>query len=73
LACVGDCNCDGLVNWRDIDYLVAAMNDNFAGWAAAFAPSQPSCSYANNDITGDGLVNWRDIDPFITVMNTTCP
>jgi len=73
LACPGDCNCDGVENWRDIDYLVAAMNDNFSGWEAAFVPGPPPCTYANNDLNGDGFVNWRDIDPFIRRMNTTCP
>ncbi len=71
--CPGDTDCDGLVNWRDIDYLVAGMNDNRSAWVALFAPGTPGCPFANLDTSGDGAVNWRDIDPFIALMNTTCP
>jgi hypothetical protein len=72
-VCAGDGNCDGVVNWRDIDYLVAAQNDNQTAWAALFAPASPACGFLNLDTSGDGAVNWRDIDPFIALMNTTCP
>ncbi|MCK4342939.1 MAG: hypothetical protein KAY37_14595, partial [Phycisphaerae bacterium] len=72
-GCPGDCNCDGAVSWRDIDYFVAAMNDKCAAWAAMFLPGVPTCPFSNNDVNGDGTVNWRDIDPFVAVMNTTCP
>jgi hypothetical protein len=72
-ACPGDSNCDDVVNWRDIDYFVAAQNDNVAGWEAMFAPSAPACPFENNDTNDDGSVNWRDIDPFVALMNTGCP
>ncbi|MCK4341914.1 MAG: hypothetical protein KAY37_09355 [Phycisphaerae bacterium] len=72
-VCPGDANCDGEINWRDIDFFVAAMNDNYAAWAAMFLPGVPTCPFANNDANADGTVNWRDIDPFVAVMNTTCP
>ncbi len=72
-VCVGDGNCDGNVNWRDIDYLIAAQNDNQSAWSALFPAPGPSCTIANLDCSGDGHVNWRDIDPFIALMNTTCP
>ncbi|MCK4341105.1 MAG: hypothetical protein KAY37_05200 [Phycisphaerae bacterium] len=71
--CPGDSNCDLVINWRDIDYFVAAMNDNIAAWEAMFLPGTPTCSFWNNDVNGDGTVNWRDIDPFVALMNTTCP
>ncbi len=71
--CPGDSNCSGVINWRDIDFLVAAQNDNESAWAALFAPEPPPCSYLNNDTNSDGAVNWRDIDPFVALMNTTCP
>ncbi len=70
--CRGDGNCDGVINWRDIDYLVAAQNDNTSAWSALFG-GLPTCRFLNNDCNGDGYVNWRDIDPFIARMNTTCP
>ncbi|MCK4342673.1 MAG: hypothetical protein KAY37_13225 [Phycisphaerae bacterium] len=72
-VCGGDSNCDGAINWRDIDFFVAAMNDNQAAWEAMFLPGTPSCQFANNDVSEDGTVNWRDIDPFVALMNTTCP
>ena len=72
-GCLGDANCDGVVTWRDIDYFVAAMNNNVASWEAMFAPGIPSCPFANNDVDGDGTVSWRDIDPFVAQMGTTCP
>ncbi|MCK4341977.1 MAG: hypothetical protein KAY37_09670 [Phycisphaerae bacterium] len=71
--CLGDSNCDDEINWRDIDYFVAAQNDNQAAWEAMFLPGTPTCSFWNNDVNGDGTANWRDIDPFVAVMNTTCP
>jgi len=70
--CPGDSNCDGVVNWRDIDFFVAAMNDNVAAWTAMFAPGAPTCPFSNNDVNLDGTVNWRDIDPLVAVMNTVC-
>ena len=72
-GCPGDCNCDWMISWRDIDFFVAAMNDNVAAWEALFAPGTPSCPFENNDLNGDGTVTWRDIDPFVAKMNTTCP
>lgn len=71
-VCYGDANCDWAVNWRDIDFLIAGMNDNESGWAAAFPGGSPSCEFENLDASLDGAVNWRDIDPFISVMNTPC-
>jgi len=71
--CAGDTNCDGQVNWRDIDFLITGMNDNSMAWRLAFQPNLPGCNFANLDTSGDGHVNWRDIDPFIALMNTTCP
>ncbi|MCK4340697.1 MAG: hypothetical protein KAY37_03100 [Phycisphaerae bacterium] len=73
VLCLGDSNCDGLITWRDIDFFVAAQNDNVAAWEAMFLPGTPSCSFANNNVNADGTVNWRDIDPFVALMNTTCP
>jgi hypothetical protein len=71
--CRGDMNCDGVINWRDIDYLIAAQNDNLSAWMALFPPPGPQCAMLAGDTSLDGHVNWRDIDPFIALMNTTCP
>jgi hypothetical protein len=71
--CSGDCNCDDVINWQDIDFFVAAMNDNVAAWEAMFGAGGPPCDFDNCDVDGDGAVNWRDIDPFVALMNTACP
>jgi hypothetical protein len=71
-ACLGDGNCDHVINWRDIDFLIAGQNDNVSAWTVLF-PAGPTCPFLNLDTSGDGHVNWRDIDPFIALMNTTCP
>ena len=71
-VCRGDSNCDGGVNWRDIDFFVAAMTSE-AAWRNVFLPVAPGCPYDNNDVSGDGSVNWRDIDPLVALMNTACP
>ncbi len=72
-VCPGDANCDSVINWRDIDFFVAAQNNNESAWRAAFAPDEPTCAFLNNDVNADGDVSWRDIDPFVSLMNTTCP
>ncbi len=72
-TCPGDADCSGAINWRDIDFFVAAQNDNMSAWAALFAPEPPVCPFENNDVNGDGNVNWRDIDPFVALQNTSCP
>ncbi len=75
-VCHGDSNCDGQINWRDIDFFVAAQNDNVSAWTALHEQvygAPPSCPFANNDVDGSGSVSWRDIDPFVALQNTTCP
>ncbi len=72
-ACPGDSNCSGTVDWRDIDFFVAAQNDDVSAWTALFGPGGPTCPFANNDVNQDGATNWRDIDGFVALQNTTCP
>ncbi len=74
--CLGDSNCDGRINWRDIDFFVAAQNDNYSSWYNThmlLLGAPPDCPFANNNVNGDNTVNWRDIDPFVALQNTTCP
>ncbi|MCK4341884.1 MAG: formylglycine-generating enzyme family protein [Phycisphaerae bacterium] len=72
-VCKGDSNCDNVVSWRDIDFFVAAMNNNEWLWEQQFLPGVPTCSFSNNDVNEDGTVDWRDIDPLVALMNTSCP
>jgi hypothetical protein len=71
-GCTGDGNCDSAINWRDIDFFVAAMSGE-QSWRNLFLPGSPSCPYTNNDVNADGTVSWRDIDPFVALMNMPCP
>ncbi len=68
----GDMDCDGSVNWRDIDGLVAAMNDNCSAYYNWLTPGV-TCYCSNGDLNADGHVNWRDIDFMIGAQNTTGP
>lgn len=62
-ALVGDLNCDGSVNFADINPFVLALTDP-AGYALAF----PNCAIANGDINDDGSVNFGDINPFVALL-----
>jgi hypothetical protein len=61
---VGDCNCDGAINFGDINPFVLVLTDP-AGWHAAF----PNCPIDNADINRDGAVNFSDINPFVALMS----
>ncbi len=61
----GDLNCDGVVDFFDIDPLVAA----FAG-ATSYDASFPDCRWLNGDCDADGDVDFFDIDPFVALLGT---
>ncbi len=61
----GDMNCDGIVDFDDIDPFVEALGyPGGAGWPYA-------CPWINGDCNGDGQVNFDDIDPFVALIGTT--
>ena len=62
---LGDVNNDGLVNWRDVDPFVAAMNTQ----VTAFQAQHPTWNWRAADCNQDGYVNWRDINPFVTILS----
>ena len=67
VLCPGDLNCDGAVDFDDIDLLVEALNyPGGAGWPHA-------CAWSNGDCTGDGAVDFDDIDAFVARIGTSCP
>jgi hypothetical protein len=73
--CPGDSDCDGGVDFDDIDLFVAALGGE-PTWIAAYTAihgAAPACSYANNDVDGAGGVDFDDIDPFVAAIGTTCP
>ncbi|MBP7747609.1 MAG: M28 family peptidase [Phycisphaerae bacterium] len=63
---VGDLNCDGLVDFRDINPFILILT-NPEAWAAAY----PDCPSANGDINGDGSITFGDINPFIALLTGT--
>ena len=60
---IGDLNCDGAVNFGDIDPFVLAITDS-VGYAATY----PDCDINLADINQDGSVNFGDIDPFVALI-----
>ncbi|MEW6249435.1 MAG: matrixin family metalloprotease [Planctomycetota bacterium] len=59
----GDLNCDGAVNFDDINPFVLALSDP-AGYATAY----PNCNIMNGDCNGDGRVDFDDINPFVALL-----
>ena len=60
----GDLNCDGEVDFDDINPFVLALSDP-AGYAIAY----PNCNILTGDINQDGLVNFEDINPFVALLS----
>jgi hypothetical protein len=59
----GDMNCDGAINFDDIDPFVLALTGQ-----AAYEAQYPDCNWLNADCNGDGLVDFDDIDGFVAVL-----
>jgi carboxypeptidase T len=59
----GDLNCDGTVDFGDINPFVLILADP-AAWQAA----HPDCPWQNGDINGDGTVDFADINPFVGLL-----
>ncbi len=63
----GDTNCDGRVDFLDIDPFVDAL-----GGEAAYLALHPNCRWLNGDCDCDGGVTFADIDPFVACLGGTC-
>jgi len=61
----GDLNCDGTIDFGDINPFVQALTDQ-----ADYQGTYPGCWPENADINGDGSVNFGDINPFIEVLTS---
>jgi hypothetical protein len=59
----GDLNCDGVVNFGDIDPFVLALTN-----PGQYAIDFPDCDANLADINGDTEVNFGDIDPFVVLL-----
>jgi predicted extracellular nuclease len=62
-VCRGDCNCDGIIDFDDINAFVAAMSGG------------TPCSAENCDVNNDGVIDFDDINPFVEALSTgtLCP
>jgi pyrrolidone-carboxylate peptidase len=60
----GDLNCDGVVNYDDIDPFVLALSDQ-QGYRAAY----PGCPWINADADGTGTVDFDDINAFLALLS----
>jgi hypothetical protein len=56
-GCVGDCNCDGIVNFDDISAFVEALSLGI------------SCNFYNADCDGSGFVDFDDINSFVALLS----
>jgi hypothetical protein len=59
----GDLNCDGLINFFDIDPFVMTLFD-----PSAYETAYAFCHLLNADVDASGAVNFFDIDPFINLL-----
>jgi hypothetical protein len=67
-ACVapwppGDVNCDGAINYGDINPFVLALQGS-----SAYEAQYPECVWLNADVDGNGLVNYGDINAFVRLL-----
>lgn len=67
--CAGDLNCDGVVNFDDIDPFVAALG------CPGGDPNcwDSTCPWLNGDCNEDSAVDFDDIDPFVARFGANCP
>lgn len=68
-VCGGDSDCDGDVDFDDIDFFVAALGGE-AAWIAHHqaAGGSPNCLFAVNDTNNDGSVTFDDIELFVLAI-----
>jgi hypothetical protein len=59
----GDVNCDGVVDFGDINPFVLLLSDR-AAWAGMY----PDCLASNGDINLDGVADFGDINPFVALL-----
>jgi len=59
----GDVNCDGAVDFDDINPFVAALVGR-----SSYEGAYPNCRWLNGDINGDQSVDFDDINPFVACL-----
>ncbi len=60
----GDVNCDGMVDFGDIDAFVTAIVRGPAEYAVRY----PNCDIGTADLNGDGQAGFADINPFVALI-----
>jgi hypothetical protein len=60
----GDLNCDGVLDFDDINPFVLALSD-----PVAYQAAYPECYVENADCNGDGVVNFDDINAFVALLS----
>ena len=61
----GDLDCDGDVDFDDINPFVLALSGQ-----AAYETQYPECNWLNGDCDADGDVDFDDINPFVGLIGT---
>ncbi len=59
----GDLNCDGAIDFDDINPFVAALSG-----ALPYYAQFPDCNWPNADCNADGAVDFDDINPFVAIL-----
>ena len=59
----GDLNCDGVINFGDINPFVAALMN-----PEEYTTLYPECAIESGDVNGDGTVDFADINPFVALV-----
>ena len=59
----GDLNCDGAVNFDDINQFVLALTD-----PESYFATFPACNIWRADVNQDGVVDFDDINPFVALL-----
>jgi len=59
----GDINCDGTVDFDDINPFVLALTD-----PVGYQREYPACPLRNADVNADGRVDFGDINPFVALL-----
>jgi hypothetical protein len=60
----GDLNCDGVVDFDDVNPFVLAISS-----PEAYALAYPDCNFLNGDCNGDEIVDFDDINPFVALLS----
>lgn len=60
----GDMNCDGAIDFGDINPFVTALSSE-----SAYDDAYPDCLWLHADCDGDGDVTFADINPFVALLS----